>query len=112
MAHVYTNTGTTNPPTLLELVRFRGQKRRINIPQEISVDYKLLGILLLEDDNGTKTQAITEHRRGNPENINMDILQEWVQGKGKQPVTWDTLVDVLKDIHLVTLADEIAAVKC
>ena len=108
----HTNTGTTKPPTLVELVWFRGQNRRINIAQEISVNYRLFGILLLEDDNGTKTQAITERCRGNLENITMDILQEWVRGKGKQPVIWDTLVDVLRDINLATLAHEIATVKC
>ena len=43
--------------------------------------------------------------------INMEIIQEWLTGRGKQPVTWATLVEVLHDIELSTLADEIEAVK-
>ena len=39
------------------------------------------------------------------------ILQEWLTKKGKQPVTWATLVEVLHDIELSALADEIEAVK-
>ena len=46
------------------------------------------------------------------EQINTEILQEWLTGKGKQPVTWATLVEVLRDIELTALAREIEAVKC
>ena len=46
------------------------------------------------------------------EEINTEILQEWLTGRGKQPVTWATLVKVLCDIKLSVLAGEIEAVKC
>ena len=46
------------------------------------------------------------------EQINMEILQEWLAGRGKQPVTWATLVEILRDIELTALASEIEAVKC
>ena len=45
------------------------------------------------------------------ERINTEILQEWLAGKGKQPVSWTTLIEVLHDIELTTLAREIEAVK-
>ena len=41
-----------------------------------------------------------------------EILQEWLTRRGKQPVTWATLVEVLYDIELSALAREIEAVKC
>ena len=46
------------------------------------------------------------------EQINTEILQEWLIGRGKQPVTWATLVEVLRDIEQSTLAGDIEAVKC
>ena len=46
------------------------------------------------------------------EQINIEILQEWLTGRGKQPVTWPTLVEVLRDIELFALACEIEAVRC
>ena len=46
------------------------------------------------------------------EEIDTEILQEWLTGRGKQPVTWTTLVEVLRDIELSTLAGKIEAVKC
>ena len=48
----------------------------------------------------------------NAEQINIAILQEWLTGRGKQPVTWATLVEVLRDIGLSTLALVIEAAKC
>ena len=48
----------------------------------------------------------------NAEEINTEILQEWLAEKGKKPVNWATLVEVLHDIELSALADEIEAVKC
>ena len=45
------------------------------------------------------------------EQTSLEILEEWIAGSGKQPVTWNTLIDVLHDIELGTLAREVAAVK-
>ena len=39
-------------------------------------------------------------------NVNFEILQRWVQGKGKLPVEWATLIEVLRDIKLSELAHE------
>ena len=46
------------------------------------------------------------------EQINTEILQEWLTGRGRQPVTWTTLVEVLRDIELSILAGDIETVKC
>ena len=46
------------------------------------------------------------------EQINMEVLQQWLAGRGKHPITWKTLTQVLQDIELSTLAREIKAVKC
>ena len=43
--------------------------------------------------------------------IIIHIMEEWVCGKGKQPVTWKTLTQVLRDIELTTVAEEIEAIK-
>ena len=43
--------------------------------------------------------------------INIEIIEEWVAGRGKHPVTWKTLTKVLHDIELSTLAREIEAIK-
>ena len=96
---------------MMELVRFRGRERRINIPQEISTKYPQFGILLLEDTNGTRVRNMEYKHRGDVEQINMEILQEWVSGRGRLPVSWVTLTEVLQDVELCELASDIEAVK-
>ena len=98
-------------PTLIELVKFQGRERKINVPQEISTKYPHFGILLLEDTNGIKVRNMEYKHRGNPEQINTEILQEWVSGRGRLPVSWATLTEVLRDVELSELASDIEAVK-
>ena len=94
-------------PTLIACIRFRGRERRINIPQEIGVKYQDFGLFLLEDENRQRVKAIAQEYMNKAEEINKEILEQWITGRGKQPVTWKTLTEVLRDIELTTLAEEI-----
>ena len=96
---------------MLECIRFIGRDRRINIPQEIGSNYYYLGLHLLDDPSGKRVRSLEREYRQNPEHINTEILWEWTTGKGKKPVSWETLIEVLRDIELGTLASEIEAVK-
>ena len=96
---------------MMELVGFVGRERWINIPQEISTKYLQFGILLLEDSTGTRIRSIEYEERNVPERINMAVLQQWIAGKGKHPVTWRTLVGTLYRTQLNSLASEIKEVK-
>ena len=99
------------PLTLIECVRFRGREKRINIPQEIGIKYHEFGLFLLDDKTGARIRSIAHKHRDDAEQINMEVLEEWTTGRGKHPVTWKTLTQVLHDIELSTLAQEIEAVK-
>ena len=98
-------------PTLIECVRFRGRERRINIGQEIGTKYSTFGTLLLEERTGERVGAIAQKHMYNSEQASLEFLQEWIAGRGRHPVTWNTLIEVLHDIELSTLAREIGAVK-
>ena len=67
----------------------------------------MLGTLLLNDDTGDITDAIIDECRENASRINRKLLQRWIQGRGRQPVTWDTLVGVLRSINLFELANTV-----
>ena len=54
----------------------------------------------------------SKHMHCNAEQINTEILHECLIESGKKPVSWATLVNVLHDVGLSTLADEIAADRC
>lgn len=98
-------------PTLTELVCFQNGTTSINIPQQIGTKYIQFGILLLNDSNGDRVYSIEHKRREHAEQINIKILQEWIKGEGKQPVSWKTLTEVLRKIDLSWLATEIEEAK-
>ena len=101
--HIHIHPGTK--PTLPELLRF-------NIPEKIAIKYFQFGTFLLDDTDGSRVETVAHKHSNDAERINIDILQQWLTGRGKQPVTWATLVEVLRDIKFATLANDIEAVKC
>ena len=42
-----------------------------------------------------------------PEEVNMDILDTWMQQQTRKPTTWHTLLKALQEMNLNTLVDEI-----
>ena len=88
------------------LLNFPGLKRNINIPNKIGADYSSFGISLLKDETGGHVKAIQKELRGVPVDITTRILNNWLEGKGVE-VSWKSLVKVLNDIGLKTLAEEI-----
>ena len=73
--------------------------------QRIGTHYSTLGPLLLNDDNGSITSSITSQYQQNADVINQEILTRWLQGRGKQPVIWSTLIDMLSNSGLLELAN-------
>ena len=92
-------------PLLIDFPSSTG--RGLNVIQEIGVHYKQFGLLLLNDGSGATITAIEHQYHLRAAAINCEILQRWIQGSGKQPVTWETLVKVLKQVELKTLASQI-----
>ena len=90
---------------------FQVRERTINIPREIGPNYSQFGILLLNDHNGTRVSNIEYKHRGDTVQINTEILREWATGRGKKPVSWETLTEVLRNIGLSILASEIEVMK-
>ena len=83
----------------------------MNLAEKIGVSYYEFGVQLLDDDDGDKITAIEKELGKSALDINRRVFRLWLKGKGRQPVTWATLVAVLQDIGLARLAQDIAAVK-
>ena len=96
---------------MIELIRFRGRSRRINIPKEIITKYEF-GVLLLKDETGSRIETVIHKHLNDAEQINTEIFKLLFAGEGELPVTWRTLVEVLRDdVELTTLASDIADIK-
>ena len=99
------NLHADDHPTLDALRHFPVKDRFIDIAKKIATDYKLFGTQLLKDSDGNEVRII-EMKHGDPVDITVEILKQWLQGKGRKPVTWQTLVKCLQDTNLNVLADD------
>ena len=102
----------SDQPTMKECVEFQGKERIINFSKEIGTDYLTFGKLLLGDNTGAIVDSIAHKHSDNLEQINTEIFEQWIIGRGKHPVTWRTLTQVLREVGLTVLAGEIEAIKC
>ena len=93
-------------PTLCELFDFPGKTQHFNIAERIGIHYQVVGTSLLKDDRGEVIPALISEHEKNAEQINMDILSRWVQGKGVADRTWRRLLCVLR-VHCPGLAQDI-----
>ena len=94
---------------LPQLICFKTRSGKINILEQIGTHYRELGILLLDDTTGAVTKAIIEQYNYDATKIIFEIFEKWIQGKGKLPVEWATLIEVLNDIGLSELANKMKA---
>ena len=92
-------------PTLPLLQRFLTPSGRLfNIIERIGIRNHYLGIRLLNDDHGAITAAIEARHRPD---LTEAVLQRWLEGAGRTPRTWATLITVLRRIGLNALAQDI-----
>ena len=62
---------------------------------------------LLNDDNCDIVAILKEKYHDDPEEIVKAVYKKWIDGTGRTPVSWQTLVGVMRDIELNSLAEEI-----
>lgn len=79
----------------------------MNVIQAISTYYYEFGVHLLEDDTGTKMNALICSCCGDVSMINQQVFSKWLVGEGKKPVSWATLAVVLDCCGLKKLAEDI-----
>ena len=84
-------------PTLPQLMELK-------IPEEVGEHYRNFGTLLLDDKTGSLVDIAEKSCHYQPDDIVTMILRKWLQ-EGPTPVTWDNLIQVLRDCGLQTLAD-------
>ena len=62
--------------------------------------------LLDFDEDGTQLSLIEKEHRGDPKACCRAMFRHWINGNGL-PCTWDTLVQLFRDLDMKNLAEEI-----
>ena len=80
----------------------------IEIIKYIAADWHdRVGIHLNFDSTGRTLALIRARNRSDPEACCIDMMMEWLEGRGRQPANWATLVNVLKDAEFSVLAEDV-----
>ena len=64
-------------------------------------------MIILDDDSGNRVANFRDSFGPDPSAITQEILKEWLNGRGKKPVTWNTLIWALNKAKLHTLAGDV-----
>ncbi len=95
-------------PTLPEIISLSLPDGSIlDLTQQIGTHFNRFGIMLLNDETGARITAIETQHSKNAQNINLEVFKSWINGEGREPISWNTLVTVLREIGLNPLADKI-----
>ena len=89
-----------------QLIVFQGKDKIINIAEAIGDQWRVVGISLLNDESGGIVKTVAREFRGNALDINLDILERWLQGKGIRDRSWRGLLGVLR-VHCRVLAESV-----
>ena len=79
----------------------------LRIIRDIGTHYLDFGTRLLNDKQGSWVKSLEHQFQRDCNAINWNILHMWISGEGRKPISWETLVTVLKEIQLGVLAQKI-----
>ena len=100
---------TATKPKLSELRSLKCRDgSKIEIIPSIAPIWKDFGVLLEFDDDGRKLDLIEANQRVNgPAACCTEMFQTWLKGAGRQPASWDIVIEVLEDCEQTYLAQQI-----
>ena len=104
----HTHTHTDKEPTLLQLTLLKSPSgKKLEIIRNIAPDWRQFGIHFDFDTAGHTLGLIASKHRDDPINCCTEMMGMWLKGRGRQPATWATLIDLLKNAEMNSLAQEL-----
>ena len=98
-------------PRLVELATLKTRKgERVNIIESLAPQWKQFGVYLDFDDTGRHLDLIeTKHAHKSHCVVAccQDMFTHWLEGNGVQPVTWQTLIELLDHCNKLFLVEQI-----
>ena len=89
-----------------QLQRFVGVGGRpVRVMENVCADWEELSLAL--HFHGGVIRAMERNQHFQVGAACLTILQRWLDGEGRQPVTWETLIGCLEDIGHCTLASDL-----
>ena len=106
--HTHTHTHTDQKPTLCQLKLLKSPSgKKVDIIATVAAHWQDFGYLLDFDETGHTIDRIAREHQLRPIDCCTAMLREWLEGRGRQPATWATLIDLLKDADMNYLAQQL-----
>jgi len=80
---------------------------RVKIIETVAKDWRKVGSQLNFDRVGNQLDIIERQKSNNPVACCEAMFQHWLNGNGVKPITWNKLIDILKDCECITLAEQV-----
>jgi len=80
---------------------------RVRIIETVAKDWRKVGCQLNFDRAGNQLDIIEQQKSNNPVACCEAMFQHWLNGNGVKPITWNKLIDILKDCEHVVLAQQV-----
>ena len=95
-------------PTLHELDLIKDNGVQVQVIGSVSAKWDKLATRLYFSGNAIETIKRSCHFQ--PEDCCRKLFTEWLDGKGRQPKTWNTVIDVLKEAQVSEVAKKLVLV--
>ena len=81
--------------------------KEVRIIENIAAKWEKVARHFNFDPTGYTIDLIDARHPSNPEACCTDMMKLWLRGRGRQPATWATLVEVLRNAEFNVLASEV-----
>jgi hypothetical protein len=99
-----------SPPTIAQLLLLKtASGGKIRIISRLAPCWRDLGYIMNFDPTGAEIESIEQKYRGDPKDCCRAMFQHWLNGNGKRPCSWGTLIELLEDCDQQALLEEIQA---
>ena len=78
----------------------------MDLPLRVTEKLETFGTFLLDDETGDKMAIMREKFMRDPEKIAIEVLRDWLAGKGVE-VSWESLIATLRKSKVLLMAEQI-----
>ena len=79
--------------------------KQLKVVESVAADWKQLGLVL--EFKYSVLKAIEKDNRFICEDCCFEVLHKWLSGEACQPITWERLIEALRDLELKALASKL-----
>ena len=98
----------TSIPKLHELDRIKGNGKVVKVIEKVASTWNKIAVRLYFNHHNISRISRDSHEQS--VQAMSAVFTEWLEGKGRKPTTWETLITALKEGEFLTVASDLEIV--